>query len=1165
MSSNLIRPCLLAAGIAACLVTTAATQAGPVATGSVRAASADSVANVVGKTYIVMFSKPSVALRNRALKSGAAKSLETTAAIPFSTTVNGRAHMDMRSDAARSYRASLVAEQAQHRQSIEKTLGRSVPFARTFQHAINGAVMVLGEKEAAQVRSLPGVISVVPSRTIYPDDDVSSRFIGADVLWRGNGRRPPGDGFAYPTLDSLFGDLNGGSGYKGDGVVIGVIDTGYNSQSPSFQATDASGYAVTNPLGSGTYLGDCDVSDISFGGCNDKVIAVYDEYKRGQGEAGVNVEDTNGHGSHTASTAGGNARSGSILSFRANLSGIAPHANLSIFSITPPGSGSASDASEIGAIEDAISDGVVDVLNMSFGGCSEPSYWSDPVSLAFLAAQDANIFTALSAGNTRPVTTCARQSSQSPGTLGNAMPWVTTVAASTPPAGEATMQLSLSGPGKPPAATQAVALTEGTYDTPLTASLPPSTKIVLSPQFDAGDPGSSKAPTHGTDGCTAYPADTFKDAIALISRGTCGFATKVPNAIAAGAIAVVISDNRVESPFSPTVGPPTVDVAVFSTSQSDGLALQAYLAANAGKGTALLGYPDSRPAGQGDVLASFSLLGPVLTPVPFDVIKPDIAAPGVGTLAAFNNAYVPQTGVILSNDDPDAVAFDSGTSMASPHIAGAAALLVQAHPDWTAAEIKSALMMTATTNGLTKADGKTPVDVYDAGSGRVQVDKAAAAGLVLDEVADNYFTGDPTQGGDASAFNIASMQNFHCAGGCSFTRTFRSTQTATTTWTTSSLGALADKITIVPSTFSVPAGGTVTLTFSVDAGQLVPGAGYGTGKVVLSPAPNPLPNYQTLSDLHLPVSVAVPTAAMTTSSNVVNIDLAGAPTGSATLDFANVGGGKMTFNSAAQGAAPLTWIDQKDNAGYYYFTSTHYLSPGPGDLDQFLADDFVVSGDSVDLSTIVAAGQAAHPLASFGSSLPLHWRIYPDNGGLPGDTAAWSFDATAGSAGVDVTGDVIRLDLLAAGQATGLAAGRYWVVVYPDLPCNDKRDGNGCTEGWSWDTSWYGNDQAWAYINSDQNAAWSNTGTSGYGPGLALTVTTRVSCAGNPGWLALTPKEGAVIAGAPVEVTFTATAAGYAPNTSASTYVCFNVNYLEPSTLTEIPKAVIPIQVNAHN
>jgi len=164
-----------------------------------------------------------------------------------------------------------------------------------------------------------------------------------------------------------------------------------------------------------------------------------------------------------------------------------------------------------------------------------------------------------------------------------------------------------------------------------------------------------------------------------------------------------------------------------------------------------------------------------------------------------------------------------------------------------------------------------------------------------------------------------------------------------------------------------------------------------------------------------------------------------------------------------------------------------------------------------------------------------------------------------------VTGDVIRLDLLAAGQATGLAAGRYWVVVYPDLPCNDKRDGNGCTEGWSWDTSWYGNDQAWAYINSDQNAAWSNTGTSGYGPGLALTVTTRVSCAGNPGWLALTPKEGAVTAGAPVEVTFTATAAGYAPSTSASTYVCFNVNYLEPSTLTEIPKAVIPIQVNAHN
>jgi len=1164
MNSSVIRPRFLAACIAACLATTAATHAGPVATGSVRAADAASVATAEKKTYIVMFSEPSVALRNRALRSGKVRSSGSTAAVPFARDSNGRAYLDARSEIARSYRASLISAQAQHRLEIERNIGRSVAFSRTFQYAINGGTMLLSDKEAARIRSLPGVVSVVPSRTIYADDDVSSRFIGADVLWRGNNRRPPDDSFTYPSLDSLFGDLDGSGGYKGDGVVIGVIDTGYNSQSPSFQAIDASGYAVTNPLGSGNYLGDCNVAGISFGGCNDKVIGVYDEYRRGQNQAGVNVEDTNGHGSHTASTAGGNARSGSLVGFAANFSGIAPHANLAIFSITPPGSGSASDASELSAIEDAIKDGVVDVLNMSFGGCSEPSYWSDPVSLAFLAAQDANIFTALSAGNTRPVTTCARQSSQSPGTLGNAMPWVTTVAATTPPAGEATMQLSLTGPGTPPAATRGIALIEGTYDTPLETALPASTPIVISPQFDAGDPGSTKAPAHGKDGCNGYPANIFNNSIALISRGTCTFATKVSNAIASGAIAVVIADNRVEGAFSPTAGPPVVSVPVFSAGQSAGLALQAYLGANGGTGTASMGFPAARPEAQGDVLAGFSLLGPVLTPVAFDVIKPDIAAPGVGTLAAFNNAFAATDGSVVSAGAPDAVAFESGTSMASPHIAGAAALLVQAHPDWSAAEIKSALMMTATAVVI-KSDGKTLADVYDVGSGRVQVDKAAAAGLVLDETSDNFYAGDPTQGGDPSTFNIASLQNFHCAGTCSFTRTFRNTQNSAVQWRVTAGGDLADQITIQPSAFTVQAGKTVTLTISVDARGLPADGGYSTGAIYLiSPIALP-PVYQKLPDLHLPIAVAVPPASIGTSSNVVNIDLNGKATGSATLGFADTGGDSMSFRQKSQGAASLVWAAQKDNSGYYNFTSTHFVKPGSGDLDQFLADDFAVSGNAVDLGTIVATGHAVHPLSTFGASLALHWRIYADDNGLPGSQAAWSYDATASSPGVSVANDVISLDLVAARQSTGLAAGRYWLVVYPDLPCNDN-DGTGCAEGWSWDTSWYGNDNSWAYISSAAGAAWSNSGTSGYGPGLAMAVTTRASCS-SPGWLTLTPNggSGAVSALQPATVTFTAAKAGYAPDTSASSYVCFDTNYQDPASSVEIPRGSIAIQVNARN
>ncbi|MFT3791546.1 MAG: S8 family serine peptidase [Rudaea sp.] len=1163
MISNFIRPGFLAAAIAACLATTAAAQAGPV---TARAKGANSAASVAGKTYIVMFSEPSVALRNRALRAGKAGDAAPRAAIPFARDASGHAYLDTRSEVARSYRSSLIAAQTQHKREIEKTIGRTVAFSRTYQYAINGAAVTLSEREAAKLRSLPGVAAVVPSRTIYPSDDVTSRFIGADQLWRGSGRRAPAPGFTYPTLDSLFGDLDGASGVKGDGVVIGVIDTGYNSESPSFQATDASGYTVTNKLGSGNYLGDCGVAGISFGGCNDKVIGVYDEYSRGQGEDGVNVEDTNGHGSHTASTAGGNARSGEVYALDANLAGIAPHANLAIFSITAPGSGSASDASELGAIEDAIDDHVVQVINLSFGGCYEPNYWDDPVALGFLAAQDANIFVALSAGNTQAASTCPRQAAQTAGTLGNALPWVTTVAATTPPATDADVKFSVTGPGTPPAALQAISPVEGTYDTPLTpdSPLPSTTPIVLSPEFDAGDAGSADAPDHGADGCDGYPAGAFKNSIALASRGTCTFAVKVSNAIAAGAVAVVISDNRVEGGFSPTVGPPVLGVPVFSVSQAQGLALQAFLDANGGKGTAGLGYPSSRLPMQGDVLADFSLLGPVLTPVPFDVIKPDIAAPGVGTLAAYRNATVTD-GQIVADDDPDGVAFLSGTSMASPHIAGAAALLVQAHPDWSAAEIKSALMMTATT-AVTKADGVTAADPYDVGSGRVQVNNAAAAGLVLDETLDNFYAGDPTQGGDASTFNLASLQNFHCAGSCSFTRTFRNTQSMAVAWTASVSGDLAAKVAVSPATFTVAAGATVTLTFTVNAKGLASGGTYSTGTVRLWPSSS-LPGYQPLPDLHLPIAVAVPAASVTTATNVVDIDLRGKASASATLDFANTGGGTMAFSPKSDGVASLVWADQKDNEGYYYFTSTHYLDAGEGDLDQFLADDFVVSGSGVDLATIAVPGAAVNPLSSFGASLPLHWRIYADDNGLPGSTAVWSYDSTAGGAGVSVSGDTISLDLTAAGQSTALAAGRYWLSVYPDLPCNDQGDGYGCTEGWNWDASWYGNGTNWAYISSAEGDAWANDGTNWYGPGLAMTITTQAACGAVPSWLTLTPNAGTgVVSGpTPTTLTFSAASAGYAPDTSASTYVCFGTSYRDEATLGQIPASSFAIEVNAKN
>jgi subtilisin family serine protease len=1190
MISRFIRPGTLATCIATCLVAGGMTAQTAWAGPALRPMLANPTTTTTSGTqrYIVRFSEAPLALHNRELRAASTgqvqakskaggNSLSSLSQIPLRMKANGRVAMDAQSAQAQTYRAAVSARQDVHVSAIQKALGRNVTTKRRFQSAFNGAVMELSPREVEKVLRTDGVASVQPVREVVPMDDLSTRLIGASSVWIGAQDRATSNLFA--SLDELFADLNGKSGFKGDGIVIGDIDTGYNSASPSFAATDASGYTHINPLGTGKYIGDCGVDGISIAGCNDKVIGVFDEYNTTAGYDAFSVEDSNGHGSHTSSTQVGNARAADASSYIANISGIAPHANLVFFGICPSGAG-CENAAIIGSVEDAINSGIVDTLNLSFGNGNgyEPDYWVDNESLAFLAAIDSGIFVAQSAGNTQNSGALA---AQTPSTSGNDAPWVTTVAATTTNGSNNGPVLAVSGPGTPPASVQAIAITEGTYDTPLAGALPPTTAIKLSPTFHVSD-------LSGTDGCSAYPANTFSNAIALISRGTCGFAVKVPNAIAAGATAVIISDNRVEGAFSPTVGPPQVSVPVFSVSVGDGANLQSFLSANGGAGTASLGFLTHRLPAQADVLADFSLIGPAIvgggiypyagisSPV-IDLIKPDIAAPGVAILAALNNSNGDDdNGNALPLNGADTVGYDSGTSMASPHIASSGALVLGVHPSWTPMEVKSALMMTATP-AVTKADGKTPASPFDAGSGRVQVYQATLAGLVLDESVDNLAAADPANGGDPSTLNLASMQNSHCGASCTFTRTFTSTQSSTLNWVVTTGGEFGGNVTASPSSFSIDAGKSVEVTFTVDTSRLAAGTGYHFASVTLSPpaAPNPVPT--TLPNLHLPIAVAVAAPQLVAASAAVNIDLAGKATGSATLTLANAGSGIVEFAPVAKGSASIAWLNQPSNLGYNAFTATHYTDPGAGDNDFYLADDFSITGSAVNLSSIVASGftnGGAHALSAFGSSLPVHFRIYADNNGLPasdplsGDTAVWKYDGTAGDVGVSVANDNISLNLVAAQLGTNLPAGHYWLSVYPDLPCNDT-DGKGCTEGWFWSTSWTGSGEVWA--STATGASWSNTGdgasNSQYGPGLALSITTNAACQAPPSWLTLSPNGGSTSAsaGSPATVTFTAAAAGYAPATSASTYVCFAGGYQDPSLGVLIPKNVVPVQVNATN
>ena len=108
-----------------------------------------------------------------------------------------------------------------------------------------------------------------------------------------------------------------------------------------------------------------------------------------------------------------------------------------------------------------------------------------------------------------------------------------------------------------------------------------------------------------------------------------------------------------------------------------------------------------------------------------DIIKPDVAAPGVAILAAETpdgNDFQVQGELFQSIN---------GTSMASPHVAGLFALLKQAHPDWSPAMARSAIMTSARQN-LKKTFGETPADPFDIGAGHIVPKDAFKPGLVYD-------------------------------------------------------------------------------------------------------------------------------------------------------------------------------------------------------------------------------------------------------------------------------------------------------------------------------------------------------------------------------------------------------------------------------------------------
>jgi minor extracellular serine protease Vpr len=391
------------------------------------------------------------------------------------------------------------------------------------------------------------------------------------------------------------------------------------------------------------------------------------------------------HGTHVAGTVGGCV---SIV-LGQTWSGVAPGASLHNYNVFPAlgvgyaafgGSAFSHDIAQ--ALEDAVADGM-HVVNMSLGGTQQGP--NDFLQEATDATVDAGVVVVTSAGNSGP--------------------------------GDSTV-------GSPASAEKAISVAASTNSQILGITVTVDAQPYVAatgnfgPAMETTADLADWADAAGGDtlACAPLAAGTFSGEIVLIERGVCTFTTKVRNAENAGAAGVLMYNN-VAGPPSAVVHDgtdPFPAIPAVMVSAADGADLVASLPATAtlpaGSTATLINDP-----GFANVIAGFSSRGP--TPHAAR-LKPDVTAPGVNILSSvFNNG----------------LGFNSGTSMSSPHIAGAAAALLALHPDWSPADVKSAIVNTADPTAITDhVTGTVDPGVLTRGAGLADLGAAAVTPVTLD-------------------------------------------------------------------------------------------------------------------------------------------------------------------------------------------------------------------------------------------------------------------------------------------------------------------------------------------------------------------------------------------------------------------------------------------------
>jgi minor extracellular serine protease Vpr len=570
------------------------------------------------------------------------------------TKSNDGKKIDLSSTKVKSYRAQLSAL----RNDFKQWLRTNAPAARVtgeFDISLNAVGVSLNGTPLATIQSAPMVLSAQYQLLYHPLGDPDLALIHAIEAW------------------GAGGGANAGVKSDGSRVKVGIIDTGIDVTHPCF---NDSGYATTPRQGPASLT-------------NNKVIVAKVFYNKAD-VRGLTPAAVQEHGTHVAGTVGCNygltnsTTTVDGVSVSYGVLGVAPGVLLGNYNVFPGDVSNSRSEDILNALEAAYADGM-DIVNLSLGGSA--SGVQDLLTMAIDDLDQAGMISAVAAGNEGP----GHHTISSPGSAARALT-----------AGAMTVGHFIASPVTVGGNTYGAAT--GDFAT-VTADLTAPLGVVLD--------GTSLS-----QACSALPAASLANKIALISRGTCTFSTKIRNAETAGAVATLVVNNTGGDPVGMaqdgTPNQPTRPA--YMVGQEHRAAL---IAAN-GQSTTIGATKTYFQTANSNIMAAFSSQGP--TDVDFRV-KPDVVAPGVNVLSSIPASFCAA---------PPCWAFFQGTSMATPHLAGSAAVVFGQHPTWSAAQVRSAIVNTAD-QGILKTSSGAAIqsDPNVIGAGRDNVLSAVNAKVAL--------------------------------------------------------------------------------------------------------------------------------------------------------------------------------------------------------------------------------------------------------------------------------------------------------------------------------------------------------------------------------------------------------------------------------------------------